>query len=120
TKDTPLLFISDECHHDRAESRMRAIDTLAPELLVGLTATPTRGDKLGLDAVYDEIVYHVPMLDLMGRNYLARLKGIRIETDADLDNVRTRGGEFVERELADAVDTPERNELIVRSWQEHA
>lgn len=116
----PVLFVSDEAHHDRAESRMRAIDAVAPELLIGLTATPTRGDKLGLDAVYEEIVCHVPMLDLMRRNYLARLKGIRIETETDLDNVRTRGGEFVERDLSDAVNTPERNEQVVAAWLEHA
>ncbi|MCK9496714.1 MAG: DEAD/DEAH box helicase [Dehalococcoidia bacterium] len=125
TEGVPLLFLSDECHHDRAESRQRAIDQLAPRedpsrLLVGLTATPTRGDRLGLDAIYDEIVYHLPMLDLMGRNYLARLKGIRIETDVDLDGVHTRYGEFVERELDAAVDTPERNTLIVQAWREHA
>lgn len=120
TADAPLLFVSDEAHHDRAESRMRAIDALHPDLLIGLTATPSRGDKQGLDAVYDEIVCHVPMLDLMRRNYLARLKGLRIETDVSLDNVRTRGGEFVERDLSDAVNTEERNEQIVAAWWEHA
>lgn len=116
----PTLFISDEAHHDRAESRTRAINALDPDLLVGLTATPERGDGLGLDAVYDEIVYHMDMLALMRIGKLARLVGLRIETDADLDAVHTRMGEFVEGELATAVNTEARNRLIVDSWHRHA
>ena len=114
------LFISDECHHDRAASRMRAIETMAPGLLVGLTATPMRGDKLGLDAIYQEIVYHLPMRTLVERNHLARPVGIRIETEADLDSVHTVAGEFNEGELERTVDTEARNRIIVESWQKHA
>ena len=114
------LFVSDESHHDRAPSRMRAISEMEPALLVGLTATPQRGDKQGLDAIYDEIVYHLPMLDLIARGQLARLVGLRIDTETELDEVHTRDGEFAEDELAAAVDTPERNQLIVESWRKHA
>lgn len=114
------LFISDECHHDLAPTRQRAIDTVAPDLLVGLTATPMRGDKLGLDAVYQEIVYHLPMRTLVEEQHLKRPVGLRIETDADLDRVHTVAGEFNERELADTVNTDARNRLIVESWRKHA
>ncbi len=115
------LFISDECHHDRSPARMRAIDAIVGEgILVGLTATPKRGDKLGLDAVYDEIVYHLPMRTLVERKHLARPVGLRIETESDLDSVHTVAGEFNERELANEVDTDPRNRLIVESWKTHA
>lgn len=113
-------FVVHNCHHDRAPSRTRAIQALAPDLLIGLTATPSRGDKLGLDAIYEEIVAHVSMLHLIARGILSPIKGIRIETDTNLDDVHTRAGEFAENELADAVDSPERNKLIYRSWAKHA
>lgn len=116
----PVLFISDEAHHDRAESRVRAIEAVNPELLVGMTATPERGDKLGLDAVYQEIVYHLPMLALIRQSRLAHMIGRRIETDEQLDGVHTRGDEFIESELARAVNTPARNRLVVESWGKHA
>lgn len=103
---------------------MRAIDRLVPRdgagVLVGLTATPKRGDRLGLDAVYDEIVYHLPMRTLVDRQHLARPVGLRIETEADLDTVHTVAGEFNERELANTVDTDARNRHIVASWKLHA
>lgn len=114
------LFISDEAHHDRAAGRMRAIEAVDPALLVGLTATPMRGDKLGLDAIYQEIVFHLPMRMLVERNHLARPVGLRIETEADLDDVHTVANEFNQGELANAIDTDPRNKLIVDSWLAHA
>lgn len=116
----PVLFVSDEAHHDMAPSRQRAISQVAPELLVGLTATPNRGDKVGLDGIYDRIVFHLPILELIAMNRLSHLVGLRIDTETELDAVHTRAGELAEDELETAVDTPERNRLIVQSWQKHA
>lgn len=120
TKGAPLLFIADEAHHDVAPSRRRAIEESNPALLVGLTATPSRGDKQGLDAIYEEIVYHLPILDLIRARILAPLRGLRIETEVVLDDVHTRGGEFVENELGEAVNQEARNRLIVQSWKKYA
>ena len=115
-----LLFISDEAHHDAAPTRRNIIATLAPALLVGLTATAKRGDGLGLDGVYQEVAFHLPMLELMALGRLSPLKGLRVETGADLDAVATRGGEFVSSQLEATVNTRERNRAIVESWQRHA
>lgn len=116
-----VLLVSDECHHDRSPSRTRVIEMLAPALLTGWTATAMRGDGLGLDAIYGpEPVFHLPMIDLIADGKLSPMRGLRIETEADLDAVHTRHGELAEDELAETIDTPGRNELIVRSWQQHA
>ena len=120
TRDIPLLVISDECHHDPASTRKRAIDALAPDLLLGVTATPKRADGVRLDSIYQEIVYQIGMLDLMYRGFLAPLVGLRIDADADLDTVRSRYGEFAEGDLSRAVNTDARNQLIVESFQRHA
>lgn len=114
-----LLVISDECHHDAAPSRRRVIEDLEPTLLVGLTATPHRADNLALGDLYQEIVAHVSMVELMARSQLARLRGLRVETDADLDRVHTVGGEFATGELAETVDILDRNRLIVEAWQDY-
>jgi superfamily II DNA or RNA helicase len=114
------LFISDECHHDPAVSRRRAIERMQPGLLVGLTATPQRGDKIGLDTIYQEIVYHLPIRELVERKHLARPIGLRIETEADLDTVHTVAGDFNKGELESTVDSPARNRAIVNAWLKHA
>lgn len=115
-----VLFISDECHHDPSPTRRRIIETLDPAVLVGLTATPNRADGVGLGGIYEEIVYRLDMLTLIAMNKLAPLRGLRIETETELDGVHTRAGEFAEDELANAVDNPGRNRLIVESWRRHA
>lgn len=115
-----LLFVSDECHHDMSPSRRRAIETLVPELLVGLTATPNRGDKVGLDAIYQKIVFHLPMLELIAMGKLTRLRGLRIDTEEDLDSVHTVGNDLNQGELADSIDNDSRNDLIVASYVKHA
>lgn len=114
------LIISDECHHDAAPSRRQVIEDLEPTLLVGLTATPHRADNLALGDLYQEITAHVSMVELMARGQLARLRGLRVETDADLDRVHTVAGEFSTGELATTVDTPARNGQIVNAWRDYA
>ncbi len=119
TAGTGLLFVSDEAHHDMAESRLRAITKLAPALLVGLTATPNRADKIGLGHLYQETVFHLSMLELIAMGKLSPIKGLRIDTETDIDGVKTVAGELAEGELADAVNTDARNRLIVESYQRH-
>jgi len=108
------------CHHAAADSWRRAIAAINPALLVGLTATPKRGDGAGLDGVFQEIVYAVPMSRLVKSGKLARPVGIAIGTGVDLDGVATRGGEFVESQLEVVVNTEARNELVVDAWEKHA
>ena len=117
---TRRLLISDECHHDLGPSRRRAIERLAPTLLLGFTATPQRTDGQGLDALYQEVTAHLGLIDLMARGVLARATGIRIETTTVLDDVPSRDGDFAQDRLARAVDTPSRNQLIVDTWKARA
>lgn len=114
------LLLSDEAHHDMAGGRRTVISGISPRLLVGLTATPNRADKVGLDGIYDEIVFHLPILELIAMNRLSKLVGLRIDTETELDGVHTRAGEFAENELETAIDTEARNSLIVESYLRHA
>lgn len=101
-------------------SRTRIITALAPDLLVGVTATPDRADGKGLGRIYQEVVYSLSMIELMARGRLARLRGLRIDTGDSLDAVATRAGEFAQDQLEQAVNTPSRNDLVVRTWLEYA
>lgn len=119
--DAPLLIVSDECHHDGPRTNRAArISTLDPVQLVGLTATPNRGDKAGLEHLYSDIAFHIGILDLIALGHLAPMRGLAVDTETDLDDVRVVAGELVEKDLAHAVDTPARNRLIVEAWQRHA
>ena len=120
------LIVYDECHHAAAEDNLRvlrklgAFDESWSGTLLGFTATTARGDGKGLDDVFEKIVYTKTLPDLIGDGYLARLRGYRIATHADLTRVTATASDFVEEELAEAVDIEERNALVARSIQELA
>lgn len=120
------LIVYDECHHAAAEDNQRvlrqlgAFDPAWDGTLLGFTATTARGDGLGLDTVFERIVYTRTLPEMIGDGYLVPLRGFRVETAADLGRVTAGALDFREEELAEAVDIEERNALVARSIQELA
>jgi ATP-dependent helicase IRC3 len=120
------LVIYDECHHAAAEDNLRVlrqIGVFEPRFsgtLLGFTATTTRGDGKGLDGVFERIVYSRSLPQLIDDGYLAKLRGYRISTTADLTRLTAGGADFRDDELSEAVDIEERNALVARSIQELA
>ncbi|HVK66769.1 MAG TPA: DEAD/DEAH box helicase, partial [Polyangium sp.] len=118
--------IYDECHHAAADDNLRVLRRLGAfdsdwnGTLLGFTATTTRGDGKGLDAVFERIVYTKTLPELIEQGYLARLSGYRIATTADLSRLSGEGLDFAEEELALAEDIEERNALVARAIQELA
>ena len=120
------LVIYDECHHATAEDNQRVLRTLGAfdegweGTLLGFTATTARADGMGLDKVFEELVYHRGITQLIDDGFLATLRGYRISTAADLQRVSAGAGDFDLEELAEAVDIEDRNALVARSVQELA
>ena len=119
------LIIYDECHHAVAEDNQRILRQLGvfddhfTGTLVGFTATTRRADGVGLDEVFEEIVYSRTLLDMIRDKYLTPLRGYRISTETSLESLGG-SGEFPLEALAERVDIQERNGLVARSIQELA
>jgi superfamily II DNA or RNA helicase len=116
------LLVYDECHHATAPSAKKLIDALGfgvdtSKLFVGFTATAF---KLGLGDVFDHIAYEKTTQQLIEEEYLVRPKGIKIATDIDLKNVRTIDGDFASASLAQIIDTPKMNGVVVDAYLKHA
>ena len=86
-----------------------------PTLLLGVTATPKRGDNIGLEAVFSKIAFERNMREMIEAGWLCRLRGIRVKSETDLDSVSTRAGDFAQDELAEAVNQVDRNKLAVKA-----
>lgn len=127
------LVVVDEAHHATARTYLRVLehfgivrvegkevvptgDPCAP-LLVGVTATPMRGDGVGLSAVFQEVVYERGLRDLVVDGWLSPIRAWRVETAADLTGIRTERGDYVVSELAERVNVQGRNILAVRAYQ---
>jgi ATP-dependent helicase IRC3 len=117
--------VVDEAHHGVADTYQRILEhvgSLAPggPLTVGFTATPERGDKVGLNHVWEKIVYRKDLLEMILAGYLCDLRAVRIALKADLDQVHTRAGDFVDRELESVLLNANAPAHVVEAYQEHA
>ncbi|MEM9456218.1 MAG: DEAD/DEAH box helicase [Myxococcota bacterium] len=121
-----FLVVVDEAHHAVAQSYLRIFDHFGlrepdtPRMLVGFTATPYRSDKRGLGDVFEDIVFRRDLRQMIREGYLSRIRGWRISTNVDLDDVKVRHGDFVESQLAAAVNVALRNAAVVKAYLDFA
>ena len=120
------LCIVDEAHHSVSRTYRDVINALGftsddpSKMLLGVTATTKRLDKLGLKNVFQEIVFERTILTMIKGGYLSDIRGYRTNTGVDLTTIKTSRGDFIEVELSVMVNTPERNKRVVESYIEHA
>lgn len=117
------LFVIDEAHHAAAPSYRAIVDAVLaqrPEAMVlGFTATPNRGDGVRLVDVFEKIVYTMDARKAIDAGYLVPVKSYAVATGTNLDEVASRGGDFVIGQLAAAVNTVDRNARIVAAYKQH-
>jgi DNA repair protein RadD len=107
-------------HNDEGMYRqlIGALVAINPRVrVIGLTATPYRlghGLISDGDALFAEILSPTSIEELIYKGYLSplrsKLTGLKYDTSA----VHKRGGEFIESELASAVNTDAQNDAVVR------
>ena len=124
------VVIVDEAHHCPSPSYLKVLEyfqvykgaenRIPGKLLVGFTATPKRGDKIGLEKVFDKIVFARSIREMVEAGWLVEPTGYHVSTSTDISDVGTKGGDFKEGELANAVNTFERNRLVVQEYQKLA
>ena len=118
-------LVIDEAHHAQEGNHygklIAHLRSINPDLKVlGVTATPFRGDNRGLGGVFASCCYSYGLVEAIESGFLTPLRGVVVRTSTDLDGVRQSRGDFGERSLAQVVDTANRNDLVVESWQKHA
>jgi superfamily II DNA or RNA helicase len=112
------LIIIDEAHHQAADGYQRVLAALPDAFVLNVTATPMRLDKKDITGGKKPL-YQGTILDMIRQKYLCDIRVHAIQTEESLDNVHTLAGDFNEKELALAVNTPARNNLIVKKYQEY-
>lgn len=99
-------IVVDEAHHATAKTyrtilrHLGALDAGTNVLTVGVTATPDRGDGVGLGHVFERIVYERGLSEMIAEGYLVPLRGIRVALDADFGQLRVRAGEVSDADAA--------------------
>lgn len=114
------LIIADECHYSYSVTWRKTIEHFSPTLLLGLTATPHRADGMPLGDIYDEIVFDYGIKEGIENKYLCELDAVRVKTTTSLDSVRTTAGELNQKDLAEEINNPQRNQLVVANYLKYA
>ncbi|MFJ3826209.1 DEAD/DEAH box helicase [Streptomyces nodosus] len=117
------LVVVDECHHAAARTYMEVLEHFGAWRgvpVAGFTATMHREDG-GLAEVWEDVVFRLDILDMIGDGYLCDVRGKRITVDTlDLDKVRTRGGDLVEGQLGQALEDSGALDAIAKAYLDHA
>lgn len=125
----PSLFkaiLIDEAHHAVASTYSNILDHFGVDepdskiLVWGCSATVRRHDGLSLSDVFNKITYHVDFLKMIEQGYLSQMRVTTVNTHVDLNHVGRNKFDFKLEELAHAVNTDTRNEVIVSSWKKYA
>lgn len=115
------VVLTDEAHHATAPSYGSVYDWVAannPDWQhIGFTATPFRagpdGTTKGLGSRFGALVYQYSIAQAIHAGDLVPLQAFGVETELSLNGVNIDDDD----ELAKAVDTPDRNRLIVEQYQ---
>ena len=122
------LLVIDEAHHVTAPSYKNVLEyarKVNPKLkILGVTATPERGDKSSLGEVFNNCCDQIKIGELILSGNLVRPVTFAIDmgnVTEKLKALRTRGkGDYSDSEVASILDSEPLNSEVVRHWREKA
>ena len=119
TEKMPLpnsdIIIIDECHRSLAPTYLTLINHYGDRVVIGLTATPIRGDGKGLGHVYDYMVQCPTIQELTDLGHLVPAITYA-PTIPDLTGVSVNGGDYDKSELEHAMDRRSLVGDVITHW----
>jgi DNA repair protein RadD len=109
------LVVVDEAHHSRAATYQRLLAVYPNALILGLTATPCRGDGRGLGNIFELLIECPSVTELIAGQYLVGAQ-VYAPVRPDLAGVHIRRGDYVESELAARMNTAQLVGDVVEHW----
>lgn len=115
-------FLVHNCHRALAKSYVDIAAKLPEAVHLGLTATPIRADGKGLADAYDELVMLARIPDLISDGYLVqpRVWSVPDRSLPDLRGVKSTGGDYNAKQLAERVDSAALVGDIVEHYERRA
>jgi DNA repair protein RadD len=109
------LLIFDEAHRARGRTREHLISLYPDANLLGMTATPCRGDGRGLGNIFNTMIECPQVAELILGGFLVKSR-VYAPVDPDLKGVRTQQGDYVIGQLSRRMNTDALVGDIVEHW----
>ncbi len=97
-------IVIDEAHHAISDGYQRVLEHFGEANVLGVTATPDRGDMRNLGSYFDSLAYEYPLVDAIKSGYLSKITAITIPLELDLSTVSQQAGDFKASEIGTALD----------------
>lgn len=97
-------IVVDEAHHCISDSYQRVLNYFEDANVLGVTATPDRGDMKNLGTYFDSLAYEYTLPAAIKEGYLSKIKALTIPLKLDLSGVSQQAGDFKASEVGSALD----------------
>ena len=97
-------IIIDEAHHALSDSYQRILDYFNSAKVLGVTATPDRGDKRNLGQIFESLAYEYTLPRAIKDGYLSPIQAMTIPLKLDLTGVGIQSGDYKAADIDTALD----------------
>lgn len=97
-------IVIDEAHHCISNGYQNVLNHFNKAKVLGVTATPDRGDMKDLGTYFESLAYEYKIVDAIKEGYLSKIQSLTIPLNLDLSGVATQNGDFKASDVSNALD----------------
>ena len=97
-------IIIDEAHHCLSDSYQKVLEHFPDAKVLGVTATPDRGDMRNLGEYFEALAYEYSLTRAIREKYLSPIKAQTIPLKLDISGVGMQNGDYAAGALGSALD----------------
>lgn len=97
-------IIIDEAHHAVTDGYRKIIDHFPDARVLGVTATPDRGDQRKLGEVFESLAYEYSIVQAIKDGYLCKIFAQVIPLQLDMSGLKTQAGDYTPGSINTALD----------------
>lgn len=98
------VIIIDEAHHCLSDGYQRVLKHFNRSKVLGVTATPDRGDMKNLGNYFESLAYEYKLPRAIKDGYLSPIKALTIPLKLDISSVGIQTGDFKAGDIGNALD----------------
>lgn len=103
-EDYFTTIIVDEAHHCISDSYQKVLQHFTSAKVLGVTATPDRGDMRNLGSYFETLAYEYRLPQAIREGYLSPIKALTIPLRIDMSHVEVQAGDFKAGDIGSALD----------------
>lgn len=97
-------IIVDEAHHCISDSYQKVLKHFDQAKVLGVTATPDRGDMRNLGSYFESLAYEYTLPKAIKEGYLSPIKALTLPLKIDISRVEVQAGDFKASDIGTALD----------------